>query len=91
MPLYQIDPKTNDIKREWESLEIACSTLQVNIDSVRKAIRGIQATSYGFKWSFKRPQWQSKARDALYDIKAAKELAKSCGGHYRDYLNDISS
>ena len=57
--LYQLDPKTNEVIAKFTNVKHACNHLMMNPASVRRAVNGRQATSYGFRWT----QMDSAASD----------------------------
>lgn len=51
-PILQFDPQGNFIK-EWPSIRQAGSVLKgTNGETIRKCLKGLQKTAYGFKWKY---------------------------------------
>ncbi len=80
--LYQLDPKTNEVIAKFTNVKHACNHLMMNPASVRRAVNGRQATSYGFRWVQELPTCKVKVRNRLDELRAAKELSDNF-----DYLD----
>jgi hypothetical protein len=53
-PIYQLDPQGNFIQ-EWPSIRQAGFSLVGNQgESIRKCLKGMQKTAYGFAWKYKK-------------------------------------
>lgn len=58
-PIYQIDKKTKEIIREWDSAAKASATLNVKHCGISNCCRGLQKTAHGYIWKFKYEMSQS--------------------------------
>lgn len=53
IPIVQIDLKTNEIIKEWESATDASKVLGILATSITKTCKGKSQQAYGFKWAYK--------------------------------------
>ncbi len=69
-PIYQIDAKTNEIIREWESASVIERELGIDSSGISKCCRGERHTVGGYRWCYtnnvfapkKKYVWSEQAR-----------------------------